>query len=479
MLPPVRRSRLMSTTPIPVTAPGYRQLIPLPFPGSSLAWSRRDPIGFLSDSAKRFGPVFRHRVGPWVFHLVSQPEHVKHVLQDNYRNYPRSWLYRFTKLVGGDGLVSSEGDVWRRQRRMVQPAFHPSRVGPLASLMTQAAGDMLDRWEDHAKSGNPLDVATEMSGLTLRIVGKTLLGVEMAGEAKDIAGGAAAMGPAVVEALKYLDHRFNHLLAPPIWVPTPRNQRFKRAMRTLDGVVYGIIALRRRSGEDTGDLLSMLLAVRDEQTGEAMTDKELRDQVMTFIGAGHETTAVALAWAIYLLSQHPAIESRLREEVEQALCGRTPGLADVPNLPLARMIFEETLRMYPPVYAVARDVVADDVIAGCRIPAGSTVILSPYVTHHLPEVWEESARFDPDRFLPERSAGRPRFAWFPFLGGPHHCVGNEFATMEATLILAMIVQRYRLRLVPGSRVEIGPMVSLRPRYGVPVTVERLQPAAIV
>jgi cytochrome P450 len=462
----------MPNMPAPITAPGYRQLIPLPFPGSSLAWSRRDPLGFLSNAAKRFGPVFRHRVGPLVFHLVSEPEHVKHVLQDNYRNYPRSWLYRFTRLVGGDGLVSTEGDVWRRQRRMVQPAFHPSRVGPLASLMTQAAGEMLDRWEGHAKSGEPLDVATEMSGLTLRIVGKTLLGVDLAGEAGDVAGGAAAMGPAVVEALRYLDHRFNHLLAPPVWVPTARNLRFKRAMRTLDRVVYGIIGVRRRSGEDTGDLLSMLLAVRDEETGEAMTDRELRDQVMTFIGAGHETTAVALAWAVYLLSQHPEIAEQLREEVERALCGRAPRIADVGNLPFTRMVFEETLRLYPPVYAVARDAVADDVIAGFRIPAGSTVILSPYVTHRLPRVWEDPMRFDPDRFSPERAAGRPRFAWFPFLGGPHHCVGNEFATMEATLVLAMVAQRFRLRLAPGARVEIGPMVSLRPRWGVPVIVER-------
>ncbi|HWE95577.1 MAG TPA: cytochrome P450 [Tepidisphaeraceae bacterium] len=466
----------MPDIPVSITAPGYRQLVPLPFPGSSLAWSRRDPLGFLSDAARRFGPVFRHQLGPWVFHLVSQPEHVRHVLQDNYRNYPRSWLYRFARLVGGDGLVTSEGDVWRRQRRMVQPAFHPSRVGPLASLMTRATADMLDRWEGLEKSGEPMDVVTEMAGLTLRIVGKTLLGVELAGETDGVAGGAAVMGPAVVEALKYLDHRFSHLLAPPVWVPTPRNRRFKAAMRTLDRVVYGIIDARRRMGEDTGDLLSMLLAARDEETGEAMTQRELRDQVMTFIGAGHETTAVALAWAVYLLSQHPEVAERMGEEVERALCGRVPGIADVPNLPFTRMVFEETLRLYPPVYAVARDVVADDAIGGFRIPAGSTVILCPYVTHRLPGVWEDPTRFDPDRFSPERSVGRPRFAWFPFLGGPHHCVGNEFATMEATLVLAMIAQRFRLRLAPGARVEIGPMVSLRPRWGVPVIVERLRNA---
>ena len=442
-----------------------RQLIPLPY--GHAARSQRDPLGFLLDGARRFGPVFRYQIGPWSFHLVSRPDGVRHVLQDNYRNYPRSWLYRRTLPVAGEGLVATEGEVWRRQRRMVQPAFTHQRVAALAGPMTDLAARMLDRWDtDYADTGKPFDVAAEMVGLTLDIVGRTLLGV-------DLTGDAAELRRLVSEALAWLEFRMSHLLYPPPSVPTPRNLRFRRTMRRFDAIVYRIINDRRAAGAVGDDLLSLMLNVRDEESGGAgMTDLELRNQVMTFIGAGHETTAVALAWTWYLLAKHPDVEGRVRAEVGEALAGRRPTFRDVPRLPYTKTVIEEVLRIYPPVYAVARDVVADDVIAGRRIPRGTTVIISPYITHHLPEIWPEPEKFDPDRFTPARSAGRPRFAWFPFLGGPHQCIGQDFAMTEATLIVAMVTQRFRLSLASRENVKFKPLMSLRPATGVPVRVSR-------
>jgi cytochrome P450 len=446
------------------TAPGVRQLIPLPYYGP-MARMRHDPLGFLLDGLRRYGDVFRFRLGPLVFHQLAHPDHVKYVLIDNAKNYPRSWYYARTKGVVGEGLVTTEGAAWRRLRRLAQPAFHHQRIAALAEPMTAAIAAMLGRWREHARSGEPLDVAVEFAGLTLGIVGQALLGIDLAGEADRI-------GQAVTMALEYLERRLNDLLIIPSRLPTSRNLRARRAMRTLDTLIFDIIAGRRREpGRDAGDLLSMLLAARDEETGEGLTDVELRDQILTFIVAGYETTAVALAWTMSLLGRHPDAEARLRTEVADVLGGRTPTAEDLPRLTYTRRVIEESLRIYPPVYALARDAVEEDEIGGFRIPARSTVVLSPYVTHRHPGIWPDPEVFDPDRFAPDRSAGRPRLAWFPFLGGPHQCIGQEFAMMEMTLVISMLVQSFRLRLAPGARVEPRPMLSLRPRDGLPMIVE--------
>jgi cytochrome P450 len=436
-------------------------------PGSPVARSRRDPLGFLLDGMRRYGDVCRFHFGPLLSHLVSHPDHVRRVLLDNARNYPRSWHYGRTKVVVGEGLVTTEGAVWRRLRRMSQPAFHHDRIAALAGSMTDAIGAMLDRWRAHARvaPGEPVDVAAEFAGLTLRIVGRALLGIDLIGEADRITR-------AVTTSLEYLEYRIINLLVIPPGVPTPRNLRARRALRELDDVIAGILAGRRAEpGRVAGDLLAMLLAVRDEEAGEGLTDRELRDQVITFIGAGHETTAVSLAWTIALLCRHPEADDRLRAEVAGAVGGRTPTVADLPRLAYTRRVIEESLRLYPPVYATVRDAMADDEIGGYHIPARSMVVLSSYVTHRHPEFWPDPEAFDPDRFLPERSAGRPRFAWYPFLGGPHQCIGQEFAIMEMVLAVAMIAQAFRFQLAPGARVEPRPMVTLRPRGGVPVVLQ--------
>jgi cytochrome P450 len=421
--------------------------------------ARRDPLTFLMSGARDFGDIFRYQLGPFTFQLISKPELIKHVLADNYANYPRSFLYRFTKMVIGDGLVSTEGDQWRLQRRMVQPAFKADRIAPLAKAMATATKAMLDGW----KTGEVIDVADEMMRLTLRIVGTTLLGVELGGEAD-------RMSPAIIESLGYMDYRINSLIALPLVVPTPRNLRFRRAMKTMNEVVYDIIARRRADGARGEDLLSMLLELRDEETHQAMSDREVRDQVATFIGAGHETTAVTLTWTLALLAQHPEIEARVRDEIGHVLGGRTPGVEDLAALSLTRRVIQESLRLYPPIVAVARDVLKEDEMGGYRIPAKSTVVLSQWVTQRHPEVWENPEVFDPDRFTPERSAGRHRFAWFPFLGGPHQCIGEQFAMMETMLILVMVYQRFRLELVSKEAIVPRVMLSLRPKDGLVMRV---------
>lgn len=329
--------------------------------------------------------------------------------------------------------------------------------------MTEAAASMLERWRAPAAAGQPVDLMAEMSALTLSVVGRALFSM-------DLTGDAAEVGRAMLIALEHLTHQMTHFLPMPPIVPTPRNLRFRRARRELDRVVFGIIDQRRHAGTDAGDLLSMLLLARDAETGEGMSDRQLRDEVMTFILAGHETTAVTLAWVWHLLSMHPRVEERLRAEVTEVLGSRTPTMKDLADLAFTKRVVEETMRLFPAVPALSRQTIAADEIGGYQIPANTVLFMSPYVTQRLPGLWEEPEKFDPDRFTVERSAGRPRFAYFPFGGGPRLCIGNEFAMMEAQLILAMVVQRYRLLAVPGHVVEPEVRVTLRPRTGVMMTL---------
>jgi cytochrome P450 len=424
----------------------------------------RDPLGTLERMRRDYGDVVRSRIGPIAYYALFRPEHVKHILQDNNHNYVKGPIIARAKVLIGDGLFSSEGEFWRRQRKLAQPAFHRQRIGAFADAMTECGREALDAWSGAAATGSGFDLMAEMSRVTLRVVGKTLFSL-------DLAGDASAVGDALLVALDHVVHRSFNLVVAPAWLPTPRNLRFRRALRVLDDVVLRIIESRRRTGEDCGDLLSMLLAARDEETGTGMNDGQLRDEVMTFVLAGHETTAVTLAWTWYLLCRHREIEQRLRDEVAAAIGRRTPGFGDLPALRYVRMVVEESLRLYPPLWAFGRQAVAEDRIDGYRIAAGAPVNLCPWITHRDPAVWPDPERFDPERFTPERVAARHRFAYLPFSGGPRICIGIEFALMEATLLVAMIAQRYRVELAEPER-EVVPEVRLtiRPRGGLPVRV---------
>jgi cytochrome P450 len=428
------------------------------------ARAKHEPLAFLLDGQRQFGDVFRYQFGPLVFHQLAHPDHIKQILVDRQKDYPRSWYYGRIRPIVGEGLVTTEGADWRRLRRMVQPSFHQERIRVLAGVMTDATEAMCARWTRHAQDLQPIVATDEFLALTLRIVGLALLSIDFGDETN-------RLGQAITTSIAYGEYRLMTLHALPPFVPTPRNIRYKRAMKTIERIIYDMIASRRREPDrDRGDLLAALLAARDETTGEGLSDKELRDQLFTFIAAGHETTAVALAWTFYLLSQHPDAEVRLHDEVATVLGGRTPTVTDLPQLAFTRRVIEESLRIYPPVYTLIRDATHDDEIGGYHIPARSMVVLCPYVTHRHPEFWPDPETFDPDRFLPERTASRPRFAWYPFLGGPHQCIGQEFAMMETTLVVAMIAQRFRLRMAPGSSGAVKPTLSLRPRDGLVMTI---------
>ncbi len=425
----------------------------------------RHPINFYMRMRREYGDVVRMRGLPTLYwHLVSHPSGVEHVLQTNQHNYRKGKLFnKPLSLVVGEGLLTSEGEFWRRQRRLAQPAFHRQRIAALGGTMTAAVEEMSRRWRGFEKSGEPFDIATEMTRLTLQIAGRTLFGVDLGGE-------AGKVGSALRVAFEHLNYRMSYPWALPEALPTRRNRRFLRARRVLDEVVYRIIRERRGRGADTGDLLSMLLLARDEETGEGMSDEQLRDEVMTILIAGHETGAAALAWAWHLLAEHPEVEHKLHAELQKVLGGRTPTVEDLPALPYTRMIFDEVLRLYPPAWALLRQAIEEDEIGGCRIPAGSILTVSQYVTQRHPDFWDEPEKFDPERFTPERVAARPRFAYFPFGGGARQCIGSNFALMEAQLVVATLAQHFRPRLLPGHSVEPDPTFTLRPRGGVLVTL---------
>lgn len=425
-----------------------------------------DPLRTFDAAARRYGDIVRFRSGPAHFYLITHPDDVKHVLQDNHPNYVKGPLNDlYLKPLLGDGLLTSEGGFWLRQRRLMQPAFHRQRLAQFGAVMADEAQATAARWRAWAERGEPFDVAEEMMRLTLTIVGKTLFST-------DVSSTAGEVGPALALAQAHVNYRSTHLFSLPEAVPTPRNLRFRQARATLDHVVLDMIEARRASGEDHGDLLSMLLAARDEETGEGMSDRQLRDEVMTLFLAGHETTANALAWTWYLLSEHPAQARRLREELAHVLGGRAPTVADLPHLKYTAMVLDEALRLYPPAWTLSRSAVQADELGGYPVPARALITLCSYSTHRHPAFWDHPDAFDPERFAPERAAARPRYAYFPFGGGPRQCIGNNFALMEATLVLATLAQAYEVEVVPGHPIALEPLITLRPRHGIQVRARR-------
>lgn len=441
---------------------GGRRIAPGP-PGHFLFGSlrdlRRDTLQFYTESRRQFGDVVRFRAfRSSCWHLLSHPDHIDYVLRENQRNYPKGIVNRTLERVVGGGLLTSEGDAWLRQRRLSQPAFHRQRLVALADTITGLAGAAVERWRPYARQGRSFDVSAEVMRLTLEIVIKTLFSADL-----------GAREEAVVSALtlvrEHIYQRFLRVLPVPDSLPTAANRRFLKACAELDEAVYHIIRARREKAEDTGDLFSMLMLARDEDSGEGLSDEQLRDAVMTFIVAGHETTASMLAWVWHLLATHPEAERRLWDELAAVLGGRPAGAEDLPKLQYTKMVIEESMRLYPPAWGMGRRAVEDDEVGGYFIPAQSVVVMLQYVTHRHPDFWERPEEFDPERFTPALSAARPYFAYFPFGGGPRQCIGNYFSVMEAQLILAAVAQHYRMRHADSRPVVPEPSVTLRPHGG--------------
>ena len=465
---------------MPDTSDAHPSLPPPPGPGSrppldDLRTLRDGPHAFLLQIAHQYGDIVRYPVGPLTAYLVVHPDGVKHVLQDNARNYSKdTFQYNLLSSITGRGLLTSDGDFWLRQRRLAQPAFHRQRIAGFAGLMTAYAEAMLVRWEGFAARGEPIDVAAEMMHLALQIVCKALFSIEVGGAADELA-------QATLVVLDHIVGRARTFGMVPQWLPTPANLRYRKALAVLENAVDTTIAHRRRDAGNTADLLAMLMSARDAETGQGMTvpeaqrsgmtDRQLRDEMMTILIAGHETVASALAWTWYLLATDPTAEAKLHTELAAVLGGRTPGVDDLPDLRYTQAVFEEALRLYPPAWIITRKALADDDIMGYRVPANALVVASPYVTHRQAVFWPDSGAFDPDRFSEARVAGRPRFAYYPFGGGPRLCIGDQFAMTEAKLVIATVARRCRLIPVPGHPIAVEPGVTLRPKHGLLMRIE--------
>lgn len=425
---------------------------------------KKDPLAFLRKTEQNYPHISRFRFAYLKMVLLSHPDYVKHVLQANNKNYIKGFQYKFLMHILGEGLLTSEGDFWLRQRRLAQPAFHRQQIAGFADMMVDSTQNMLEEWNQHP-NGNQLDVFTEMMRLTLDIVAKTLFTATVEKDAGEI-------GEALTLLVEDAMGRIEALVSIPLWVPTPQNNKVNNKCKVLNKVLQEIIDHRRKSGVSHPDLLQMLMDARDEETNEQMNDDQLRDEAMTIFLAGHETTANALTWTFYLLSEHPEIEQKFHEEIEQVLSGRAPNMEDARELKYTLQIIKESMRLYPPAWVVGRTALGRDEVHGYEIRKGDNVMLSSWLTHRLPDFWEDPERFDPDRFTPEKEKAMHNYQYYPFGGGPRLCIGNNFALLEMQLVLATIGQKYRLKHVEGHEVVAEPLVTLRPANGMLMHLNR-------
>jgi cytochrome P450 len=413
---------------------------------------RSDPLGFLSKATRQYGDLVYFKVARQHMYVVNHPDYVREILVANQGNFIKSRALQRAKILLGEGLLTSEGQHHLRQRRLVQPAFHRERLAGYAAAMSECAV----RWRERWTAGSALDISTEMPHLTLSVVARTLFSADVQSEASDIGEAMTS----VLQMFRLLLLPFSEYLDK---LPLPAIRRFEKARSRLDATIYGLIRERRNSGQDTGDLLSMLLLAQDE--GDEMSDEQVRDEALTLFLAGHETTANALTWTWYLLSQHPDVERRLHEEIDTVLAGRAPELADVPQLRYAEMVLSEALRLYPPAWAIGRMAKDAFSLGGVEIPAKSICILSPYLVQRDARWFPDPEKFDPERWSPEAREARPKFVYFPFGGGARVCIGERFAWMEGVIVMAAIAQRWRLRVEPGQQVEPLPLITLRVKNG--------------
>ncbi len=429
-----------------------------PGPRSALRTLRRfarDPLHLAVELTREHGDVVRLGFGG--YYLLSHPSHVQQVFQDDHRSYWKGrTLHRRSGGLFGQGLVVGDGEEWRRQRRMLQPALSARALPRYVPVMAEETLRMLENWERRLRRGAWLDAKSELRGLTQNIIARSLFGGEIGERAE-------RLGRAMADVGVYIDRSMRAPIFLPPRVPTPGNLRFRRAVRTIDAALMGFVRKRREDGDPGGDLLSLLLRARDPETGAEMSARQIRDELVTIFVAGHETATNTLSWALYLLSRYPEAQRRLSEEAERVIGAGTPCRADLDRLDQTEMFLKEVLRLYPPAWMLIREPRREVEIGGFRVPAGASLLISPYVTHHRADVWENPEGFDPERFSPARASGRHRFAWIPFGAGPRICVGQAFAMAEMKLVLALVSSRCPLELLAGPPVVPDPKLTLEPR----------------
>jgi cytochrome P450 len=416
----------------------------------------RDPLGLYTQWARQYGDIFYYRAFYRHIYFLNHPDLIENVLATNSRSFIKGEALRSNQRIFGNGLLTNEGESWLRQRRLIQPAFHRDRIESYGNTMVAYTERMMAGWRD----GEVRDIHRDTMRLALEIVAKALFNVEITSERDRVA--------TALNTVMELGSGGRMLLPPLLrMLPTPGNIRYRHAARQLDDIVYGLIRHRRSNGQGADDLLSALLQAQDESGG-GMRDEQLRDEVMTLLLAGHETTAVSLSWTWHLLAQHPEIEKKLWSELREVLHGRSPTTQDLSKLPYTERVVKEVMRLYPPAWAIVRNSLEDCELGGYRVPARATLMMSQWVMHRDPRYFEQPERFNPDRWLDDRAKGTPKFAYFPFGGGPRSCIGAAFATMEAILVLATIAQKYQIRVAPECPVEAVPSITLRPRHGIKV-----------
>ena len=430
------------------------------FPIGNFPLAHANPLATFEQWTQKFGDIFYYRAGWLHIYFLNHPDLVESVLVNQYQNFRKDRVVRNARWIFGDGLLTNEGDPWLRQRRTIQPAFHRERIAGYANTMTSYTQAWLDSWRE----GETRDIHQDMMRLTLKIVAKLLFGLEVDEESEKI---AHSLNTLIGQGAG------GRMILPPFlrYLPVPTMARVRRAARRLDAIAYRIIRERRADGPMNDDLLSMLIEARDED-GSGMTDKQLRDEAITFLLAGHETTALSLSWAWYLLSENPEVERKLHQELDQVLNGRLPEAADMPRLSYTERVVKEAMRLYPPGWAVARTAVRTCEVGGYRLRRGDNVVISQWIMHRDPRFFNDPLTFDPDRWSPERAQSVPKYAYFPFGAGPRGCVGQSFAILEAVLLLATIAQQYQLKLAPKPPVIPTPGVTLRPKHGIRMELHR-------
>ena len=427
---------------------------------------RLDPLTF-SDGLRKFGDIAHYKFGPLHVYQLNDPSLIRQVLVEEAEKFHKATLVkRAFRPISREGLLTSDGALWKQQRKLMQPAFHHRQLAGYAGLMADAAQTMMDSFAD----GEIRDIGTSMTKLTLGIVVKSLFGADLPPEASEITR-------SLVPALDATNRRLNSVVPVPSWVPTPRHLRERRAIAKLDAMLQLLIKARRASTENRDDLLSILLAAVDEESGVRMSDQQLRDEMTILFLAGHDTTASALTWTWYLLSRHPEIELKLSNELDRVLQGRSPCVEDLPKLGYTEMVIREAMRLYPPAPGFAREPVEDVTIGGYEVPRGSVVLVHTWALHHDERFFPDPERFDPERFAPGWEERIPRYAYLPFGGGPRICIGNGFAMMEAKLVLATVSQRWRFALESNEAIRPIQLVTVRPGAPVRMRLERREPAS--
>ena len=422
-----------------------------------------EPHIFMHDMLKEYGDFMCWR-GFYDVYLVNHPDFLRPVLSQNYKHFSKRTIdYRVLARVMGNGLVSNDGPHWVRQRKLMQPLFSNRNVNGFDQTINNTTASLMEQW-DARVGGETVWVDREMGKLTFQIVGSTLFGSDIEQHADEVAE--------ILEVVNQQTQEFRALMTLYSWIPTPYNLKWKRAMKRLDKIVYGMIASRRLDGVGDNDILDRLINARDEDTGEGMNETQMRDEVITLMLAGHETSANALAWTLYLLATHPDVEAELADALATTLNGAPATAADLTRIPYLKQVVQESMRLYPPVWAYARRSEQEEEFDGYRMPANAYVGVVPYALHRHPEFWPDPERFDPERFQPNRSESRHSYCYLPFAAGPRTCIGAGMAMLETQLVLAQVVQRFKIHVVPDHPIETIAKVTLKPRYGMPVTLSR-------